>query len=59
MQVGDLRPDQDVMRVEDRPSRAFLLVEGFATGSKLTPGRQRQMLALPPGCQLRIFRACN
>jgi CRP-like cAMP-binding protein len=46
VQVVALRPDQDIVREGDHPSRAFLLIEGFAASFKLTPKGQRQILAL-------------
>jgi CRP-like cAMP-binding protein len=46
MRVAELRPDQDVVRAGDRPSRAFLLIEGLAASFKLTSEGRRLSIAL-------------
>ena len=45
MQVQDIRAHQDVVREGDRPSRSFLLMEGFAFSFKLTGEGKRQITA--------------
>ncbi len=45
MQVIDLRPDQDIVREGDRPSRSCLLLDGFACTYKMTGEGKRQILA--------------
>lgn len=45
MQVVDIRKDQDIVRVGDRPSRSFLLIEGFTCLYKLTGNGKRQIMA--------------
>jgi len=38
MQVADLRPDRDIVREGDRPSRSFVLLEGWTCSYKLNAG---------------------
>jgi CRP-like cAMP-binding protein len=45
MQVADLKADQDVVREGDRPSRSFVLLEGFACTYKVTGEGKRQIMA--------------
>ena len=44
-QVMDIRADQDLVREGDRPSRSFLLLEGFACVFKVTGDGKRQIMA--------------
>ena len=46
MQVLPLRADQDLVREGDRPSRCFLLLDGFACTLKPTAEGKRQILSL-------------
>ncbi len=46
MQVVSLRADQDVVREGERPSRCFLVLEGFACTFKVTAEGKRQILGL-------------
>jgi CRP-like cAMP-binding protein len=45
MQVQDLRPDQDIVREGDRPSRSCLVLDGFAATYKMTGDGKRQIMA--------------
>lgn len=45
MTVTQLRPDQDIVREGDKPSRSCLLLEGFATTYKITNDGRRQIMA--------------
>lgn len=45
VQVTELKADQDIVRVGDRPSQCCLLVEGFTCVYKLTPDGRRQIVA--------------
>ncbi len=45
MQVQEIRPDQDIVREGDRPSRCCLVLEGFACTYKMTGKGKRQILA--------------
>ena len=45
MQIADLKADQDVVREGDRPSRSFVLLEGFACTYKVTGEGKRQIMA--------------
>ncbi len=45
MQVQDLRPDQDIVREGDRPSRSCLVLDGFAAIYKMTGDGKRQIMA--------------
>ena len=44
IQVANLEADQDIVRIGDRPSRCFLLQNGFACSYKLTGDGTRQIL---------------
>jgi CRP-like cAMP-binding protein len=46
MQIIQLRPGQDIVRQGDRPNRSCLLVDGFASASKLTGEGNRQITSL-------------
>jgi CRP-like cAMP-binding protein len=46
MRVALLKTDQEVVREGDRPSRCFLMLEGFACTFKMTSGGRRQILGL-------------
>jgi CRP-like cAMP-binding protein len=45
MQVQDLKADQDIVRVGDRPSRSFALLEGYTHTYKITGEGKRQIMA--------------
>jgi CRP-like cAMP-binding protein len=45
MQVQELRPDQDIVREGDRPSRSFTLLSGFTSTYKVTGEGKRQIVA--------------
>jgi CRP-like cAMP-binding protein len=45
MQVQAIRTDQDLVREGDRPSRSFVLLEGYASTYKMTGGGKRQIQA--------------
>jgi len=45
IQVTSLKTDSDIVRVGDRPSHSFLLVEGFTCVYKLTAEGNRQIVA--------------
>ncbi len=45
MQVQAIRADQDLVREGDRPSRCFVLLDGFASTYKVTGGGKRQIQA--------------
>jgi CRP-like cAMP-binding protein len=45
MQVTDIRADQDIVREGDRPSRSFVVLEGFACAFKMTSKGKRQIMA--------------
>ncbi len=45
MRVNDIRADQDVVREGDRPSRSFVILEGFACAFKMTNKGKRQIMA--------------
>jgi CRP-like cAMP-binding protein len=45
MQVANLRADQDIVREGDRPSRCFVVLEGFVCAFKVTAEGKRQILA--------------
>ncbi len=45
MQVQDLRPDQDIVREGDHPSRSCLVLDGFAATYKMTGDGKRQIMA--------------
>ena len=44
MQVVKIRPDQDIVREGDRPSRCCLVLEGFACMFKVTADGNRQIM---------------
>lgn len=46
LQVKALRADQDVVREGDRPSRCFVLAEGFASSCKANGSGRRQIIAV-------------
>lgn len=46
VQVMVLKPDQDIVRVGDRPSQCCLLLEGFTCIYKLTAEGKRQIMAV-------------
>lgn len=41
VQIETLRPDQDIVREGDRPSRSCLILEGYAATYKVTPSGNR------------------
>ncbi len=43
--IQDLRADQDVVREGDRPSRSFVVLEGFASTYKMSHEGKRQIMA--------------
>jgi CRP-like cAMP-binding protein len=45
LQVASLRPDQDIVREGDRPSRSCLILEGVSCTYKVTGEGKRQILA--------------
>src|SRR5829696_9400312 len=45
MQVMVIKADQDIVRVGDRPSRACLILSGFACTYKVTAGGKRQIVS--------------
>src|SRR3712207_737038 len=45
MQVQSLKPDQDIVREGDRPSRSFVLLEGCTATYKMTGDGKRQIHA--------------
>src|SRR5215212_9780607 len=45
MQVMVIKDDQDIVRVGDRPSRACLILSGFACTYKVTAGGKRQIVS--------------
>lgn len=45
LQVQDIRAHQDIVREGDRPSRSFLLMDGFACSFKFTGEGKRQITA--------------
>jgi CRP-like cAMP-binding protein len=45
VQVVAFRPDQDIVRIGDRPSQSCLLLEGFTCVYKLTAEGKRQIVA--------------
>jgi CRP-like cAMP-binding protein len=45
IQVQELRPDQDIVREGDRPSRSCLVLDGFAATYKMTGDGKRQIMA--------------
>ncbi|MCB5174580.1 Crp/Fnr family transcriptional regulator [Microvirga lenta] len=45
MQVVDIRPDQDIVREGDSPSRSCLVLDGFACTYKITGEGRRQIVA--------------
>jgi CRP-like cAMP-binding protein len=45
MQVVVIKDDQDIVRVGDRPSRACLILSGFACTYKMTVGGKRQIVS--------------
>jgi CRP-like cAMP-binding protein len=45
MQVTEVRADQDVVREGDRPSRSFVVLEGFCCTFKMTGEGKRQIMA--------------
>ncbi len=45
MLVQDIRANQDVVREGDRPTRCFLLLEGFTCTFKVTESGKRQIMA--------------
>ena len=45
MQLSDIRPDQEIVREGDRPTRCFAILEGFACTSKVTDEGKRQIMA--------------
>ena len=45
MQVQEIRPDQDIVREGDRPTRSFLLLDGFVCRYKFTDAGKRQIFA--------------
>ena len=44
LRVEAIRADQDLMREGDRPSRCFVLLEGFAIAFKRTGAGKRQIM---------------
>jgi CRP-like cAMP-binding protein len=46
VQVTVLKPDQDIVRVGDRPSQCCLVLEGFTCVYKLTAEGKRQIMAM-------------
>jgi CRP-like cAMP-binding protein len=44
MQIATLRSDQDIVREGDRPSRCFLMLEGFVCTYKITARGRRQIM---------------
>jgi CRP-like cAMP-binding protein len=46
VQVTVLKADQDIVRVGDRPSQSFVLLEGFTCVYKLTSEGKRQIMAV-------------
>jgi len=46
VQITALKADQDIVRIGDRPSQSFTLVEGFTCVYKLTSEGKRQIMAL-------------
>ncbi len=45
MQITDIRAGQDIVREGDRPSRSFVVLEGFACSFKMTSKGRRQIMA--------------
>ncbi len=45
MQVSVIKADQDIVRMGDRPSRACLILSGFACTYKVTVGGKRQIVS--------------
>src|SRR3712207_3464100 len=45
MQVQELRPDRDIGREGDRPSRSCLVLDGYAATYKMTGDGKRQIMA--------------
>jgi CRP-like cAMP-binding protein len=45
MQVESVRADQDIVREGDRPTRCFVILEGYAAMYKITPSGKRQIVA--------------
>jgi CRP-like cAMP-binding protein len=46
LQITVLKPDQDIVRIGDRPSQSCLLLEGFTCVYKMTAEGKRQIMAL-------------
>ena len=46
VQIMELKSDQDIVRIGDRPSQSCLILEGFTCVYKLTYEGKRQIMAL-------------
>ncbi|MGQ4878860.1 Crp/Fnr family transcriptional regulator [Billgrantia sp. LNSP4103-1] len=46
MEIIDVEPNQDIVRIGDTPLQSFLVLEGFACSYKLTSDGNRQIMAL-------------
>jgi CRP-like cAMP-binding protein len=45
VQVSTFKPDQDIVRIGDRPSQSFMILRGFTCVYKLTAEGKRQIVA--------------
>lgn len=45
VQVATFKPDQDIVRIGDRPSQSFMVLQGFTCVYKLTAEGKRQIVA--------------
>jgi CRP-like cAMP-binding protein len=59
VQVVDLGADEDIVRENDRPSKSFVLLEGFCFSYKLTGEGRRQLSASSCLATFPTSRACT